>query len=278
MAIVSAGYDGTVDEAQWAKMISKSGSSEYGVVGADDFKVSVSAGDRAVSVAAGKAWGFGVYDESDSGANLLLSAPATGSRWDLIVLRRDWQPPGGNTSVAVVEGTSVKGIPAGRITGQVGVQDDQPIALVRVAAGSTAVQEIVDLRCWARNGGVFVKDVLALGYLDSIGAVVSVGRHRYHRIIGANDMLDWLAETPIASDSGETVIAGNGTPQVTRSISYAPGRFTAIPIPVAVTSNPDYYVSIATRPNSTSFGVTVTSRKGTNFTGGVGVLWHATGI
>lgn len=180
MAIISAGYDGTVDEVQFASMIPKAGASEYGVDLSGDFAVSAVAGqDRTISVAPGKAWGHSVVDAMDINDTRALTAPGSGSRYDMIVIRRDWQPPGGATTIEVIEGGATKVSLPARNTGQMGVIDDQPIALVRVDAGSTTIGEIIDLRCWARNGGVTAKSDLALQYLGVIGAVVEINNIVY---------------------------------------------------------------------------------------------------
>lgn len=192
MAIVSIGYDGTVDETQWAQMVSKVGASEYGVDKAGDFAVSIIAGDRAIAVSPGTAWGMGVMDTSDSSVNLLLDPVATGSRWDLIVLRRDWTPPGGTTVIAVVKGGSTKQIPNGRNSGTPGVLDDQPIALVRLLAGSTAVQEIIDLRVWGRNGGqLYALHDMVRSYLTSLGTEVNINGALWQYVPASNDTAAW---------------------------------------------------------------------------------------
>lgn len=180
MAIISAGYDGTVDEVQFAGLVPKAGASEYGVDLAGDFAVTAVAGqDRTVSVAPGKAWGHSVVDVMDANETRALSAPASGSRWDMIVVRRDWQPPGGATTIAVIQGASTSAALPGRNTGQMGVIDDQPIALVRVDSGSTTIGSIIDLRVWARNGGVTAKSDLVLQYLSAAGAVIEINNVVY---------------------------------------------------------------------------------------------------
>lgn len=198
MAITSVGYDGTIDEAQWAQMIKKVGSSDYGVVGATDLRVTtVTAADRTVSIAAGTAWGHGVYDTLDTNTTIQLSTVASGSRWDLVALRRDWTGASGVTTVVKVNGTSSKTIPGARMTNP-GTTDDQPLALVQVTAGQSQPTAIVDLRCWAGNGGAFAKDSLALSYLAKIGAVVHVGTSQWAYRLGANDTPGW-AQTDLST-------------------------------------------------------------------------------
>jgi hypothetical protein len=176
MAITSVGYDGIVNEAQWAEMIKKIGHADYGVVGVGDLKVTTVAGvDRTVSVAAGKGWGHGVFDTNSANITIQLDIVTTGFRWDLIALRRDWSPAGGTTTVVKVNGTSTQTIPAGRLKGP-GTLDDQPLALVQMSAGQTSPTAIVDLRCWAGNGGLVAGHDLVMTYLQTIGAQIKMSQ------------------------------------------------------------------------------------------------------
>lgn len=190
MAFISAGYDGTVDEVQFAGMLPKAGNSEYGVVGAGDFAVTAVAGqDRTLSIAPGASWGHSVTDSMDINETRALAVPTNGSRWDLISLRRDWQPPGGATTVSVTEGGTGATLPARE--NRPGILDDQPIALVRVDAGSTTVGEIIDLRCWGRNGGVYAKHDLVRSYLNGLGTHLNIDGVQWVRTLGANNLPQW---------------------------------------------------------------------------------------
>lgn len=197
MAITSVGYDGTVDEVQWANMVSKTGFSEYGVDSSTAFLVTQVAGTRMVSIAAGLAWGRGVMDISDTAVNVQLEAVTTGSRYDLIALRRSWGPAnGGPSEIVIIKGTSSKALPSMRQSNP-GVVDDQPIALVRVQAGSTSIPEIIDLRVWARNGGLYAVDDLARSYIASVGTEIVVKNNLWRRIVGANNTASWLNCGPV---------------------------------------------------------------------------------
>jgi hypothetical protein len=191
MAIISVGYDGAVTESQWSDMIKKIGSAEYGVVDATDWKVSsVTAADRTVSIAAGRGWGHGVYDESTATVQVQLDTVSSGSRWDMIAMRRDWTGIGGTSTFVAVQGSSAKEIPLGRQLGA-GSIDEQPIALVRVVAGSTAVAEIIDLRCWAGNGGMAARDKLALTYLKAPGTQVMLDGFQWNCEMDPNGNAVW---------------------------------------------------------------------------------------
>lgn len=173
MAITSIGYDGTVTEAQFAKMINAVGASEYGVRGAGDWAVTAHPTQaQAVQIAVGSGWGHGVYDTSDAVAVVQCNAIASGTRWDLIVARRDWQPPTGATSFTKVTGGTAKTLPPRETAA--GVLDEQPLALVQWTAGQTAPTAIVDLRLWVGPGGADANDAMVKDYITRPGAHVAV--------------------------------------------------------------------------------------------------------
>jgi len=200
MAFTSIGYDGTVNERQWAELVPNVGSSTYGVKGAGDLKVSAVPGQPLmVSVAAGTAWGHGVLDVETANTTITCSAISSGTRWDLIAVRRNWQPlAGGPTSVVKVTGTATKVIPAAR-EDVPGVEDDQPLALVQWTAGQTQPTAIIDLRCWAGNGGLIAKDEMALTYLARLGASVTIGSIVWTYALGNNDVPVWQSSTTLES-------------------------------------------------------------------------------
>lgn len=209
MAITSSGYDGSVDEVQMAGMVPKTGASEYGVAGAGDFAVSAVAGqDRTVSIASGTGWGHFILDVSSANETRALAAPASGSRWDMICLHRDWQPVGGATTVKVIQSGSTSTTLPTR-DNDPGVTDDQPLALVRVDAGSTTIGDIIDLRCWGRNGGLTAKDTRALQYLTAIGTSVEINGTTWQRLLDSNDTPVW-AKTTRHDDTGWVSGVGAG--------------------------------------------------------------------
>lgn len=209
MAITSVGYDGTVDEVQWASMVSKVGGYEYGVDKAGDFAVSQSAGTRMITIAAGLAWGRGVMDISDAAAVIQLEPVTTGSRYDLIALRRSWGPAnGGPTELVVIKGTSAKTLPSGRQSNP-GVTDDQPLALVRVQAGSASLPEIIDLRVWGRNGGqLFAKDDLVRSYINAVGTEINISGTVWERTVSANNSAAWRLVGERADTGNKNTTAG----------------------------------------------------------------------
>lgn len=252
MAIVSKFYDGPVTESDWAQ--NRLGVPAYGVAGSSDWLVSAVAGqDRTVSIAAGSGFGHGVADTSDANETIQLDTISSGSRWDLIAMRRDWQPAAGGPSAFVkVTGTGTKQLPAGRLNDP-GVQDDQPLALVQVSAGQTQPTAIVDLRVWSSNGGVTIADELALSYLNQPGARVLHGANEWAYLRDSNGVFGWSLrngvppKTTLQPASGSKALAGYAFPairEVVPGLAVVEGIFvpgspkegTHLTLPVSVSS------------------------------------------
>lgn len=190
MAITSIGYDGSVNESDWAKMVPSVGSAQYGVLGAGDWKVTAHATmDRGVNIATGGGWGHGVLDDSNATVSLQAATVSSGDRWDMVVMRRNWSGTGGTSTFVLVQGTSAKQLPARNTTP--GTIDDQPLALLRFTAGQTAVQEIIDLRCWARNGGMCARDDMALLYLKTPGSQIMINGMQWNCELDPNGNSIW---------------------------------------------------------------------------------------
>lgn len=189
MAIVTGGYDGTVDEVQFAGLFPR-----YSVVGPDDFKATTQAGDRIVAIGNGTALGPGIIDVASNLAPIQFdAAPANTSRWDLVAIRRDWQPPGGTSSIVIIKGGSAQAYPAeGTATTQwnrrPGIVDDQPLYLQQVNGTLLGIR--IDLRCWGNNGLLAVHD-LAKKYLETVGTEVTINGVRWQYKFGANNVPGW---------------------------------------------------------------------------------------
>lgn len=215
MAITSVGYDGSVNEAQWAKLIPLVGSSHYGVAGSADWKVTAHATmDRGVNIAVGSGWGHGILDTSDATVSLQGGTVPAGNRWDCVVARRNWSGTGGITQFLLIPGTGTKQIPSRNTTP--GTIDDQPIALVQFTAGQTAPTQIIDLRCWARNGGMVAKDDLALTYLKEPGSSVSINGTTWNCSLDANGNASWasghiVGRIPLFGASVSALAGAGGT-------------------------------------------------------------------
>jgi hypothetical protein len=233
MAITSVFYDGVVTEVGWAKAHPHIGSSEYGVHGPGDFKVTAHPSTPfAVNVAPGNAWGYGVYDESDSIVTVTCDAPSAGTtRWDLIAVRRNWQPAaGGPTVIVKVNGDTTMEIPSGRENSP-GILDDQPIYLVQWTAGQTQPTTLVDLRCWASNGGVFAKDDLVRTYLSNVGTRITIGSTIWSMALGANDIMGWVKESAPAAKTYAATDWQSGAIPISTSPDGSTIKLASITIP-----------------------------------------------
>lgn len=179
MAITSRGYEGTVDYADWAVVATQMGGT-YSVFGADAFPISAGSGDREVVIGAGVAAGAGILDTNSSPVTLAGASVTSGSRWDMVVLHREWGVVNA-TTIELVQGGTSKAIPTRASTP--GQEDDQPLYLVRFTAGQTAVQEIVDLRVWRGDAGLVANDLMVRDYMNRPGTQVRVGTSEWWRVL-----------------------------------------------------------------------------------------------
>lgn len=196
MVIKSTFYDTTpgegVKETKWAQSATSRGPM-YGVAGAGDLKLTAHPSTPyAVNLSPGIFWGQGVWDESGDIATVQCEVPAKGVvRYDLIVAHRDWQPTGGGpTSLVAIKGGTGAQIPSER-QNRPGTVDDQPLWLVQWTGGQTQPTKIIDLRCWASNGGVEIANKLALDYLGEPGAAVKLGRSVWRYESKGNGVWGW---------------------------------------------------------------------------------------
>lgn len=200
MALTSVFYDGPVTETDRAT--NRAGAADYGVIGADDFRVSTHPSiPYALNVAAGKAHGYGVSDTATATQVVQCATLASGTRFDLIVVRRNWQPllGGPSTLVAIQGGSTIPNIQTIRTIGP-GVEDDQPLALVEWRGSVNTPYRIIDLRCWAGNGGMIAADALALDYLARPGADVLIGSTAWRYNLGANGVWGWDKDSLIQQE------------------------------------------------------------------------------
>lgn len=166
MTIRSVGYDGSIGEGDWAQYLAPYLGSPPMVARPGDFKVSATTG-LSVQVAPGTAHALGVTDVSDAAETIQADNPGTGTRYDAVVLRRDWSgtsttpsgvTTGGRTSVAVVRGGAANTLPALNATVPL---VDQPLALIAVTAGASTVQVVSDLRVTHARAG-YARSLLAM--------------------------------------------------------------------------------------------------------------------
>lgn len=197
---ISNGYDTTstnpYTEGAWADAHPSIGLATYGVRSPGDWKVTAVAGqDRTVSIAAGRGFGCGVTDLTYTNDTLQLDTIASGSRWDLIAVRRDWTPTAGVSKFVKVNGGATAVIPGGRNSNPGGI-DDQPIALVQVTAGQTQPTSIIDLRTWSGDGGgIVAAHDLVRSFLNKTGTRLNINGVDWLRRSGANDTPEWVKIT-----------------------------------------------------------------------------------
>lgn len=198
---ISNGYDTTptnpYTEEAWATAHPSIGLATYGVRSAGDWKVTgVSGQDRTVSIAAGWGWGNGITDKTFANDTLQLDSIGSGSRWDLIAVRRDWTPTAGVSKFVKVNGGATAVIPGGRQSNPGGI-DDQPLALVQVTAGRTQPTGFIDLRTWSGDGGGFVANHdLVRTFQNKVGTRVWINGVDWIRIAGDNDAPEWRQISP----------------------------------------------------------------------------------
>lgn len=209
---ISNGYDTTTTnpytEGAWADAHPSIGSATYGVRSATHWKVTAVAGqDRTVSIAPGQGFGHGVTDKTFDNETIQLDTIASGSRWDLIAVRRDWTPTAGVSKFVKVNGGATAVVPGGRLYGP-GNIDDQPLALVQVTAGQTQPTGFIDLRTWTGDGGgVVAADDLVRSFLNAVGTRLHIKGVDWVRRVGANDTPQWVSPTP---RSGEVLLTTTG--------------------------------------------------------------------
>lgn len=196
MAITSKGYERALTYAELGTLLSHAGA-QYSVFGVDSFRCGINFGgsDRSVRVLPGRAYGAGIVDDS-SDAVILTGAPVgSGDRWDMVVLRRNWTAK--TTALVLVSGSSTKVLPDRSMNP--GVEDDQPIALVRFSAGQTQAVEVVDLRVWHGDGGCTARDRLVLNYLDRIGSRIYLLDRTYVYAMQADGNPKWVTDSVVVS-------------------------------------------------------------------------------
>ncbi|MGP5071656.1 hypothetical protein ACTXI0_04530 [Arthrobacter rhombi] len=209
MAFSSIGYDGTVDEVEFGRLMAYSASSEYGVNYPTAFQISAIAGESLMlKLTSGLAWTAGVVDSTPAETTVVLDPVTSGTRWDLIVVRRNWSPPGGETSIAVVKGGASKQIPDRERAR--GVLEDQPLWLVRVDQGRSVPSEYVDLRVFARNGGCTANDDLVRSYMNTLGTMIEVNGVLWLRVVDSASLPSWKKVSDL-TDSGWVFGARSGT-------------------------------------------------------------------
>lgn len=190
MALIATGFVGDTDSTDFAPMQLAFGA-EHDIEGINDYAVSISTtGDRTVRVAPGVANGGGVRVVNDAPILVQLDPVASGFRWDLICLRRNWANAG-SVQVTKVTGSTLEMLPPDRET-RPGEIDDQPLALVRVQAGQTAPTKVLDFRYTAKKI-ITAKTTLALPRKLGVEAQIGESRWRCEEVNGALVFVEYPA-------------------------------------------------------------------------------------
>lgn len=194
MTIESWGYTGTITPNDvWAHW-QQAAAARYMVASAAGCKVTpVTAGTYQLQVSAGWLGGQGILDRIP-GTELVAVEPVTaGIGYSLIVARRDWAAPNpvtgrlGRTTIEALPASS-NTLPAGMPARQTspGVVDDQPLALVALAANADVPEVVYDLRALGGPELYNLDPALSglpawLDYLAQEGVTVRAGSHIYYR-------------------------------------------------------------------------------------------------
>ena len=267
MTIRSVGYEGSVGELEWSAYLATRLGRPPGVEGPGDFEVTATSGMQ-VRVAAGAASGFGIADFSDAAESITIESVASGTRYDAVVLRRDWAgtsttPTGsatqGRTYVAVVKGGAAQMIPAVQsIPGQLA---DQLLALVRVTAGQSTVTVSDDLRATHSSAAV-VRSLLAMtGPLGTRYALYPSGKRYYMAQTAAGTVAaveEWEPSAPTLPDvprvrggvASPVVFSATGAATIVHNLGYDPPVFLAVPRLAA--SSPLVTIALSAQAGATS--------------------------
>jgi hypothetical protein len=187
MTITSLGYSGTIaPNVGWANMQQVLGS-RYMVASHTDCVVSpLVGGTRQIQVSTGYMGGWGILDQITATETLTLATVASGIHYWLICAHRNWTTPV-TTITAIDAGTALPATMPTRSTSP-GTTDDQPLALVSIAAGATNPVVIYDLRA---IGGPNFYNMSAslqnlpnwLSYMAIEGSTVYTGNKRWYRSV-----------------------------------------------------------------------------------------------
>lgn len=226
MGISSVGYGLTVGEAEWGQSAATYGGGR-GFTG-DSFGGTLT-GPTTVTLNAGTAYGDGVMDVLDADTPVTLGRPEVGSRYDAIVVTRDWQAK--KTFVEVVTGGVSRMVP--HLADEPGVKTQTAAHLVHVPAEGDAVLSD-DLRSsWSNLASV--TDVKAAALLTVGARFVTPDGHRW-AVTPTGVEPEWEPAPPIMPQmpvvaAGTSGITTNqyGSATITHGLGYKPGRVTFRP-------------------------------------------------
>lgn len=206
--IESIGYERTIaPDVPWARMQHILGA-RYAVVGQADCRVTPLAdGTREVSVGVGYAGGWGVLDQITAPVVVPVAPVTAGIGYSLIVLHRDWGSRESSIIAITAPGATLPATLPARATTP-GVVDDQPLALVALAANDTRPTIVYDLRACGGPSVFNLDPGLAnlpawFGYLAAEGVTVHCGNRAFYRRLGT--WIDLSVPARQLNPSGEAV-------------------------------------------------------------------------
>lgn len=194
MTIQSWGYAGTAGPNDvWANLQWVFGC-QYTVRYATDAVVEpVVGGTRQVQVGTGMIGGWGILDQITDAETVQLDPVVSGIHYWLVVARRTWQTTQ-ETSIAVIDCSTTlpSAMPSTR-NAQPGTIDDQPLALVSIAAGDTDPKIVYDLRAFGGPDSYSMSADLAgkpnwFAHMARQGVQIRCGNTTYTRVIDENTL------------------------------------------------------------------------------------------
>ena len=221
-----------------------------------------------VQVASGIAYGNGISDFSDAAESITIAAVAAGTRYDAVVLRRDWAgssttPTGaatqGRSFIAVVQGGSSQMLPA--LQNNPGVMTDQPLALVRVTAGQSTVTVTDDLRATYASTA-YVRSLLAM--TGPLGSQYVLAPSNKPYVMAATTsgtaaaVEGWEPPAPTLPDvptvrrgtASNVVFSATGAGTITHGLGFDPSLF--IPVPRLAAASPLVQIALSSQAGATS--------------------------
>lgn len=255
-----------------------------GLADPNALKVTAAPGTLKVAVSPGAVTGWGHRYTSDDVVTLTLPAIASGTRWDLVAVRRSWVATSDavatmaerTAQLVVVPGTSTRGFPAARKTTP-GTVDDQPLALVQVTAGNATPTQIVPLTVFPSKVHA-ASDLMAVP--QGVGTLARVAGVLWRReLVGASPT--WVRDGGPFAMAAFTGVVGVATPpnSIIGPLSYTfpAGRFTVAPVITFGYSDTRCTVS-ATALTAAGFNVYIRNVTGQNSPAGGVLHWVATQI
>ena len=224
MAQTSIGFDGTVNEQQWAAGFSGYLGNGYVVKDSSSLATTAVPAARKVSVSTGTAYGDGVATTLSTAEEVTMTTPVAG-QWYLICLNRNWST---NT-------TSLKAVAGATTTTTAPAPTDAPTSYptIDIQPGITADQPIAWAWCNSANTTVVVADLRLYPVKDSYNsAVISPAKAR---LTSDGDVsltstehalqIGPTSATNLRMDQNEIIVANNG---VSASLYVNPGGETIV--------------------------------------------------